>query len=103
MRLHAYVDYSLTYCLIRLLADSLSCLLADAAAAANTKAKKHYKTRWAAKNFDSYSGIYLNNVAAIIAATAAAADTRAKKHYKTRWAGKNFDFYSRIYLKIRLQ
>ena len=103
MRLHAHVVYSLTYCLIRLLADSLSCLLADAAAAANTTAKKHYKTRWVAKNFDSYSGIYLNKMAAIIAAAAAAADTRAKKHYKTRWAGKNFDFYSRIYLKIRLQ
>ena len=51
----------------------------------DTRDKKHYKTRWAAKNFDSYSGIYLNKVAAIIAAAAAAADTRAKKHYKTLW------------------
>ena len=29
MRLHAYVVYSLTYCLIRLLADSIYCLLAS--------------------------------------------------------------------------
>ena len=66
---------------------------ATAAAAANTRAKIHYKTRWAGKNFDFYSVIYVKFTAAVIATAAAAANTRAKIHYKTRGSGKHFDFH----------
>jgi hypothetical protein len=75
-------------------------VIATAAAAANTRAKIHDKTRWAGKNFDFYSGIHNKNAAAMIATAAAAANTRAKIHYKTRGAVKNFDFYSGIYVKF---
>ena len=36
-------------------------IIATAAAALTTKAKTHYKTRWARKNFDFYSSIPLQN------------------------------------------